>query len=61
MILTNGAVACNVFWKIEGLVDLATNTEMKGTIIANNAAIVLNSGVSLEGRAFSTTGAVTVS
>lgn len=61
VILTNGAVACNVFWKIEGLVDLATNTEMKGTVIANNAAIVLNSGVSLEGRAFSTTGAVTVS
>lgn len=61
VILTNGALACNVFWKIEGLVDLATNTEMKGTVIANNAAIVLNSGASIEGRALSTTGAVTVS
>lgn len=61
VLLTNGAVACNVFWKIEGLVDLAANTEMKGTIIANNAAIVLNSGVMLDGRALSTTGAVTVS
>ena len=61
VILTNGALACNVFWKIEGLVDLATNTVMKGTIVANNAAIILNSGVSLEGRALSTTGAVTVS
>ena len=61
VILTNGAVACNVFWKIEGLVNLATNTEMKGTVIANNAAIVLNSGVKLEGRALSTTGAITVS
>lgn len=61
VILINGAKACNVFWKIEGLVDLATNTTMKGTIIANNAAIVLNSGVMLEGRALSTTGAVTVS
>lgn len=60
VVLTNGAVACNVFWKIEGLVDLATNTEMKGTIIANNAAIILNSGTMLEGRALSTTGAVTV-
>lgn len=60
ILLTNGAVACNVFWKIEGLVDLATNTVMKGTIVANNAAIILNSGVSLEGRALSTTGAVTV-
>lgn len=61
VVLTNGALACNVFWKIEGLVDLATNTVIKGTIIANNAAIILNTGVSLEGRALSTTGAVTVS
>lgn len=61
VLLTNGTLACNVFWKIEGLVDLATNTQMKGTIVANNAAIILNSGVSLEGRALSTTGAVTVS
>lgn len=60
VLLTNGALACNVFWKIEGLVDLATNTNMKGTIVANNAAIILNSGASLEGRALSTTGAVTV-
>jgi hypothetical protein len=61
VLLTNGALACNVFWKIEGLVNLATNTAMKGTIVANNAAIVLNSGVTIEGRALSTTGAVTVS
>ena len=60
VLLTNGALACNVFWKVEGLVDLATGTAMKGTIVANNAAIILNSGVSLEGRALSTTGAVTV-
>lgn len=60
VLLTNGALACNVFWKIEGLVDLATNTQMKGTIVANNAAIVFNTGVQLEGRAFSTTGAITV-
>jgi len=33
---------------------------MKGTIVANNAAIVLGTGVSIEGRAMSTTGAVTV-
>jgi hypothetical protein len=61
VLLANGALACNVFWKIEGLVDLATNTVMKGTIVANNAAILLRSGVALEGRALSTTGAITVS
>ncbi|MES2679713.1 MAG: ice-binding family protein [Bacteroidota bacterium] len=58
--LVNGAMACNVFWKVEGLVDMATNTTMRGTIIANNAAINMNTGDTLEGRALSTTGAVTV-
>lgn len=61
VVLSNGALACNVFWKIEGLVNMATNTNFKGTVVANNAAIVLNTGVSIEGRALSTTGAVTVS
>ncbi len=58
--LINGALACNVFWKVEGLVDMTTGTSMKGTVIANNAAINLNTGDTLEGRALSTTGAVTV-
>jgi len=61
VLLANGALACNVFWKIEGLADLATGTAIKGTIVANNAAIIMNSGVTLEGRALSTTGAVTIS
>src|SRR3954466_9665796 len=60
VILINGAQACNVFWKVEGLVSLATGTKMKGTVIANNAAIEMKTNVSLEGRALSTTGAVTV-
>jgi Ice-binding-like/Secretion system C-terminal sorting domain len=58
--LLNGAKACNVFWKIEGLVNMATGTIMKGTVIANNAAIVMNTGVLLEGRALSTSGAISV-
>ena len=60
VILTNGAVACNVFWVIEGAINIGANTIMKGNIIANNAAIDLNAGVNLEGRAFSTTGAISV-
>lgn len=60
VLLTNGTQACNVFWRTIGLVDLATNTEMKGTIIVSNAAIVMGVGVSLEGRALSVNGAVTV-
>ena len=59
--LTNGAQACNVFWKVEGLVSMASGTTMRGTVIANNAAINMSTGDTLEGRAFSTTGAVTIS
>lgn len=33
---------------------------MKGTIIANNAGISINSGAELEGRALSTSGAINV-
>ncbi|MBC7389085.1 MAG: DUF3494 domain-containing protein [Opitutaceae bacterium] len=61
VILANGAKACNVFWKIEGMVSLASGTTFRGTIIANNAAVSLLSGDTLEGRAFSTTGAVSIS
>lgn len=58
--LLNGALACNVFWKVEGAVSLASATIMKGTIVANNAAISFSSGVDLEGRALSTTGAIAI-
>ena len=60
IILINGTEACNVFWKVEGLVSMAAGTNMKGTVIANNAAITMNTGDTLEGRALSTTGAVNV-
>ena len=58
--LINGAKACNVFWKVEGLVNMASGTSMKGTVVANNAAIEMNTGDTLEGRLLSTAGAVSV-
>lgn len=58
--LINGAQACNVFWKVEGQVDLATGTTMRGTIIANNAAINMAVGDTLEGRALSINGAISL-
>lgn len=60
VLLTNGTQACNVFWRTIGLIDLATNTEMKGTLVADNGAIVMGVGASLEGRALAINGAVTV-
>lgn len=58
--LINGALACNVFWKVEGLVSMASGTYMRGTVIANNAAINMNSNDSLEGRVLSTNGAISI-
>ena len=56
--LTNGASACNVFWIVEGAVSMAASTTMKGTVIANNAAVFMGANGTLEGRLFSTTGAI---
>jgi gliding motility-associated-like protein/uncharacterized repeat protein (TIGR01451 family) len=58
--LINGTKACNVFWQIEGLVSMASGTTMRGTVIANNAAINMSTGDTLEGRALSTAGAVNI-
>ncbi len=58
--LINGAQACNVFWKVEGLVSMAAGTTMRGTVVAHNAAINMNAKDTLEGRALSIAGAVTV-
>ncbi len=56
----NGTKACNVFWKVEGVISMGSGTFMRGTLIANNAAINLNTGDTLEGRALTTTGAVSI-
>ncbi len=60
VVLANGAVACNVFWKTEDVVSLGTNTILKGTIVANNAAINMATGTNLEGRALSISGAISI-
>jgi len=58
--LINNGLACNVFWKIEGAVNMAAGTTMRGTVIANNGAIEMHTNDTLEGRALTTTGAITV-
>jgi len=56
----NGAQACNVFWKVEGAVSMASETFMRGTIVAHNGAIGMNVNDTLEGRALSIAGAVAI-
>jgi len=58
--LKNGAQACNVYWVTEGQVSLASGVFLRGTIIANNSAININSLDTIEGRALSTAGAITI-
>ncbi len=58
IILLNGAQSKNVYWKIDGAVNISGNSIFRGTIICNNAAISLNTGVILDGRALTTTGAL---
>lgn len=58
--LLNGAKSCNVYWKVEGAVNLAPGTFMRGNIVANNGAITLASNDTLDGRALSTTGAINI-
>ena len=60
IILINGTQACNVYWKVEGLISIGTNSSVKGTFLANNAAVTIASGAELEGRALSTSGAISV-
>ena len=56
IVLSNLASACNVYWQINGVVDL-DNTVFKGTMLVNGA-ISLNAGTRLTGRALTKTGAL---
>ena len=58
--LINGAQACNVFWHISGAVDMGAAVSMKGTIVAGGA-INMGAQDTLEGRALTINGAITVS
>ncbi len=58
--LINGALACNVFWKVEGILTLAAGTTMRGSVIVNNGTISMGSLDTLEGRILTTLGAITL-
>jgi hypothetical protein len=58
--IINGGLACNVFWKTEGLLSVGTGSTLRGTFVAHNAAIAMGTLDTLEGRALSINGAVTM-
>jgi len=57
--LTNGACADNVYFQVNGAVDVGVGSVFRGTILANGA-ISLLTGSTLEGRALSVAGAISV-
>ncbi len=59
VILTGGAKAANIYWQVGTSATLGTSTVFKGTIMADQS-ITMNTGASLEGRAFARVGSVTL-
>jgi hypothetical protein len=57
IIFINGASSCNVFWQVNGAVDLGENSIFSGTIVASGAITLLD-GAELYGRALTTAGAI---
>ncbi|NDP21975.1 MAG: DUF3494 domain-containing protein, partial [Paludibacter sp.] len=59
IILTNSASICNVYWQINGQVDLGQNSIFRGTLLVNGAINLLD-GATLFGRALSKAGAISL-
>jgi hypothetical protein len=57
--LTNGAQACNVFWRVGSSATLGTGTHFVGTIMAADS-ITANTGATIHGRLLAQTAAVTL-
>lgn len=59
VILTGGANASNIYWQVGSSATLGTASDFAGIIMADQS-ITMNTGASLEGRAFARSGAVTL-
>lgn len=58
VLLNDGASAANVFWISDGAVGLGADTVMKGTMISRGSAVAVGAGCNVEGRMFTTLGAI---
>ncbi len=59
IILTNGASICNVFFQVNGAVELGVSSLFQGTIVANGAISLLDDAT-LNGRALTRAGAISL-
>lgn len=60
IVLTNGAQACNVFWRLGAAATFGANTSFAGVVMANDA-ITAGDGAKFSGPLFSNTAAITLS
>ncbi len=59
VILSGGALASNIFWNVGSSATFGTTSVMKGTILATES-ITFNTGATLDGRALTRIGGVTL-
>lgn len=57
VILKGGALASNIFWQVGSSATFGTTSEFKGTVLAMQS-ITFNTGATLDGKAWASTGAV---
>jgi hypothetical protein len=58
IVLTGGAVSSNVWWVAQGTITTGNNPVLRGSFFANQDAITLGSGASIEGRLLTVNGAI---
>ena len=61
VLLINGAQAKNVYWKVDGAVNLNDYSVICGTIVCNNGAVLVNTGTTIDGRILTTKGSFSTS
>jgi hypothetical protein len=59
ILLANGALATNIYWFVDGAVNVADNSTFKGVIVSRGAINFLGTS-SLDGRALTTAGAINI-
>lgn len=59
VLLTGGAQACNVFWKVDSSATFEGTTTMVGTVLASASISFTGGGATLAGRAIAQTAAIT--
>lgn len=59
VLLTGGAQACNVFWKVDSSATFNGTTTMVGTVLASASVTFPGGGATLDGRVIAQTAAIT--